>query len=358
MKKILNAVDGNSKVEAVESSDMKKFLSVVVEGKNTSTNRLSMAEQMAVQQYTPTASKAITNPVLNVSKDAKPSMVGKYFKQIEEEIAEAQDRSKQRAKLIAELAINKMNKKNVKDVSEAGSPAQQAAIAINMKKNHKKPKNMKEFAEKPESEQPANNSVNGTVQKVVSKVSNTLSNALPKAMRPFDNDTAANTVAKYKKAQTKEGLAEHIIALTAMRNKLDEEIRQMTEYYTAPTPDSKSPIPGDHVDGCKCQEVEEGLRDPKDNPCWKGYKPVGTKKKGGRTVPNCVPKESVAEDSTPKGYDSDGNPQGGGYDEYENNWLVTVDGKSWKTFDDEKQAYKAAAAIERKYGKKTRVHKN
>lgn len=40
-------------------------------------------------------------------------------------------------------------------------------------------------------------------------------------------------------------------------------------------------------------ELTEGLKDPKDNPCWKGYKPVGTKKKGGRTVPNCVPKESV-----------------------------------------------------------------
>lgn len=35
--------------------------------------------------------------------------------------------------------------------------------------------------------------------------------------------------------------------------------------------------------------VAEGLRDPKDNPCWKGYHPVGTKKKNGRTVPNCVP---------------------------------------------------------------------
>jgi len=35
--------------------------------------------------------------------------------------------------------------------------------------------------------------------------------------------------------------------------------------------------------------VAEGLRDPKDNPCWKGYKPVGTKKKAGKTVPNCVP---------------------------------------------------------------------
>lgn len=26
------------------------------------------------------------------------------------------------------------------------------------------------------------------------------------------------------------------------------------------------------------------------NPCWKGYKPIGTKKKDGKEVPNCVPK--------------------------------------------------------------------
>jgi hypothetical protein len=25
------------------------------------------------------------------------------------------------------------------------------------------------------------------------------------------------------------------------------------------------------------------------SPCWKGYEMVGTKKKGGKTVPNCVP---------------------------------------------------------------------
>jgi len=49
----------------------------------------------------------------------------------------------------------------------------------------------------------------------------------------------------------------------------------------------------------KSQGVAEGLRDPKDNPCWKGYKPVGTKNKGGRTVPNCVPKESVEEAGSP-----------------------------------------------------------
>jgi len=27
------------------------------------------------------------------------------------------------------------------------------------------------------------------------------------------------------------------------------------------------------------------------NPCWKGYEAIGMKKKGGRKVPNCVPKK-------------------------------------------------------------------
>lgn len=46
-------------------------------------------------------------------------------------------------------------------------------------------------------------------------------------------------------------------------------------------------------------ELKEGLRDPKDNPCWKSYKPVGTKEKNGKTVPNCVPKESIANEDDP-----------------------------------------------------------
>lgn len=34
----------------------------------------------------------------------------------------------------------------------------------------------------------------------------------------------------------------------------------------------------------------------KKNPCWKGYKQIGTKKKGSRTVPNCV---KIQEQSSP-----------------------------------------------------------
>jgi hypothetical protein len=39
------------------------------------------------------------------------------------------------------------------------------------------------------------------------------------------------------------------------------------------------------------KKSKPSLRNPEDNPCWTGYKPVGTKQKNGRTVPNCVPKE-------------------------------------------------------------------
>jgi len=37
-----------------------------------------------------------------------------------------------------------------------------------------------------------------------------------------------------------------------------------------------------------------------DDPCWKNYKMVGTKKKNGKEVPNCVPKEGVEETAKKK----------------------------------------------------------
>ena len=31
------------------------------------------------------------------------------------------------------------------------------------------------------------------------------------------------------------------------------------------------------------------MKKKKKSPCWSGYEMIGTKKKGGRTVHNCVP---------------------------------------------------------------------
>ncbi len=109
MKKFLQAVDGASSKKPVEgSSDMKRFLQVM-EGKGP-LNRLTTAEAIAVQTYTaPEPRKTITSPVLNVEAGAKPGMIGKYFKAVEEEIAESEVRSKDRARQLAEIVANKIN---------------------------------------------------------------------------------------------------------------------------------------------------------------------------------------------------------------------------------------------------------
>ena len=39
----------------------------------------------------------------------------------------------------------------------------------------------------------------------------------------------------------------------------------------------------------------------KKDPCWKGYKRIGTKEKNGKTVPNCVPEETEIDEATYKG---------------------------------------------------------
>jgi hypothetical protein len=43
------------------------------------------------------------------------------------------------------------------------------------------------------------------------------------------------------------------------------------------------------------QIVDESVNEA--SPCWKGYKQVGMKDKGGRQVPNCVPNESVVREA-------------------------------------------------------------
>ena len=37
--------------------------------------------------------------------------------------------------------------------------------------------------------------------------------------------------------------------------------------------------------------AEEVVREGDGDPCWDTHKQVGMKKKGGKMVPNCVPKE-------------------------------------------------------------------
>ncbi len=259
MKKILSVID-NQKTDMTKSTnEMKKFVSIINE---SSTNRLSMAEQMAVQHYQEPR-KDITSPVLNKDKDAKPSMIGKYFKKIEEEVAESEIRYKDRAKLLAERVAAKMNERTA-DVDSAVKDYLSKGGEVKTGKPSKGPRKAGMSL--------ASKHIGGSGDK----------------MKPSRTGRGSNTQGKPVVK------VENILAnIKELKSQLDEQITELEEYYTAPSNDSSSPISGGHVKGCRCKEVEEGLRDPKDNPCWKGYKPVGTKEKNGRTVPNCVPKESA-----------------------------------------------------------------
>jgi hypothetical protein len=46
----------------------------------------------------------------------------------------------------------------------------------------------------------------------------------------------------------------------------------------------------------KKQNISKESVVKEESPCWKGYKQVGMKDKGGRQVPNCVPNESVVKE--------------------------------------------------------------
>lgn len=56
-------------------------------------------------------------------------------------------------------------------------------------------------------------------------------------------------------------------------------------------PEKKSVSIDDILRSPMSEAKKKSLRNPKDNPCWDGYEPVGTKKARGKTVPNCVPKK-------------------------------------------------------------------
>ena len=97
MKRILQTIDSASNKSEIIS-----------EGKGP-LNRATAAESIAMQQYAEPIKKTITNPVLNVQEGATPSMIGKYFKAVEEELNEAAERSKDRSRQLAERVATTVN---------------------------------------------------------------------------------------------------------------------------------------------------------------------------------------------------------------------------------------------------------
>ncbi len=286
MKKILQAVDGaSSKKPAEGSNDMKKFMQIV-EGKGP-LNRLTAAESMAMQ--TSAKKKTITNPVLNVKEDAKPSMIGKYFKTVQEELLEAEQKHKERATSLAKKVIERVTIGPDGQVTGGFKPTAPDPDAPPKPAAPAEPPATLPGKDLPRAEKADRNAqtvtVNGQEYEMVWLEPGGIRPrggqrfALPMAMlgiRGIGNYIGiiaggkAYMLPKGEQESVQEQYTYKDIAEMARLGYTDKEIAEQLGF-----------------------ELNEGLKDPKDNPCWKGYKPVGTKKKGGRTVPNCVPKEAV-----------------------------------------------------------------
>lgn len=231
MKKLLQTVDSASKKPVVASDDMKKFVSIIREGKGP-LNRPTSAESIAMQHYTETK-KTITNPVLNVAEDAKPSMIGKYFKTVEQELKEAAARPNERARQLAERVIERI-------VPNADGSLPDPSI-----------------------------------------------NRLTGKPNPPAAEPAAPAPSNVKPSGSTVDYGGATYSVSVFGDGIRPRIGRSDKVVTA-----KAYVVGDKMYVLLDPSTQEGLSEDSD-PCWDSHKMVGTKKKGGKTVPNCVPKEAV-----------------------------------------------------------------
>ena len=80
--------------------------------------------------------------------------------------------------------------------------------------------------------------------------------------------------------------------------------------YEKCTDEQKDEILKDKVKVGVKEAIEEKLKGIDGKACWKGYKLAGTKKKGGKTVDNCVPMEEAKQDIYDKFLDNPSSPKG------------------------------------------------
>ena len=289
MKRILQAMDSVATKPVAGVSDMTKFLKVVTEGANP--HKVSLPVQMAMQHYQQQESAPIV--------ERKPTLLNKFFQEVEQEQIEEQIQKRQLinqyASVIAERVLMK----------EAANPAQQAAIAIAKKKK----KNVSE------DEIPGH-----TMGFKPGPGSPGLQSSVVETPLDFDKDQpTASTIHSHQgvnpasiearimrargqlrelaqKAESSdlivwESISNHFPELSMNIEQIRHGINELAKIRKQGGRRSHN-IPKEIGEGNGIKEANAKKRTLKNsNPCWDGYKPVGTKKKNGKTVPNCVPKK-------------------------------------------------------------------
>jgi hypothetical protein len=207
---------------------------------------------MAMQHY---QKEDECEPAVQQAHVGRESIVRKYFDEAEQATQAEQHKKKQFYKQYGQQIAERVLMK------ESANPAQQAAIAIAKKK-----KKVKEVSPGFKPQGPG------------------LQSNAPDSGHLSLSELSTDTLGKYKKAAYADAKKADAEGNYARGDKRFKGINKATtkQFDNDLKKHDQNPI----------KEANAKKRTLKNsNPCWKGYHPVGTKKKGGRTVPNCVPKE-------------------------------------------------------------------
>jgi hypothetical protein len=282
MKRILQALDGASSKPVEGADSMKKFLQVVTEGANP--HKVSLPVQMAMQHY------QAVEPAPVVER--KPSLLNKYFQEVEQEISEQhtsrQQLIKQYSQTIAERVL----------IKEAANPAQQAAIAIAKKKKKVKeseiPGHSMGFTggvgpgmgdyvvdESPldfDKENPSNSTIHSHQGVNPASIEARIMRARGQ-LKELAKSAESNELIVW------ESIARHFPELAMNIEQIRHGIDELATIRKGGGRRVHN-IPKDIG-----ENVTKTIKPKKKtDPCWNDYHQVGVKMKNGKSVPNCVPK--------------------------------------------------------------------
>jgi hypothetical protein len=333
MKKILQAIDAGSSKPAEGSSDMKKFVQIVNEGANP--HKVSLPVQMAMNHY-------------QEPKVKKESALRKYFKEAEEVVNQQQTERKQHLQMYAQRIAQKVleNKRTDEGVWDsvksfgkdalglnspediaAKDPNGQMAQLLQLRAKYKGTQFEKQIEDRIKNLQFRINGGHGAPMGA---------DGMPKAVVPPEEFSKQNPSFKESSDKQKvvtEGSAHryNVVKWYEKWNDQKKLVKWLRKEAGLPNDDDIYFDDADLVYGDKTI-VRDALVDPKlkfidllnavaqatggktkqqsqgiyreqgvteektgkqkgvdGKACWDGYKRMGTKKKGGKTVDNCVP---------------------------------------------------------------------
>jgi hypothetical protein len=321
MKKILQALDTASSKPVEGSNSMKKFMSIVTEGNN----RQSIAEQMIVKEYSTSAAKK-GNGVIH-------KYINEVLKESEEKVLE----KKARAAVTAKRVLARME-----EAKQTEAPKPRNFVAKNAKTAGAGAHKDKKKAEKQGNVKHKNKALDMAEGAGFRDVSNWSSRDIQKLgheddtaqsdtwkvyidgkfWKTFHNETAAlraaNTIEQKhgKKTTVRNESVDEGILGDIFGSGTNDQIEQLKAMLANPkyntNPQWKAQLEkrlkiaqdrqdldhgmavdkrGEPIKVLPPDQYKGNLDEGDEDPCWADYKMVGTKKKGGKTVPNCVPKK-------------------------------------------------------------------